>query len=99
MQKDGSRLIVFPNGTRKVVSADGRTTAVHFFNGDIKRIDPDQTVVSPLHWVGGAMATQHIACVCVIGVLLCRLKDNTHYLPRWPGSAGVSKVGLLYCIL
>ena len=51
MQKDGSRLIVFPNGTRKVVSADGRTTAVHFFNGDIKRIDPDQTVVSSLHWV------------------------------------------------
>lgn len=45
VQEDGSRRIVFPNGTHKVISADGKTVTVHFFNGDIKQIKPDQTVV------------------------------------------------------
>ena len=45
VQDDGSRRIVFPNGTHKVISADGKTVTVHFFNGDIKQIKPDQTVV------------------------------------------------------
>ncbi|XP_053351807.1 centromere protein J isoform X1 [Clarias gariepinus] len=42
---DGGRLTVFPNGTRKEVSADGLSVRVTFFNGDIKQILPDQRVI------------------------------------------------------
>ncbi|KAK3543932.1 hypothetical protein QTP70_031836 [Hemibagrus guttatus] len=42
---DGGRLTVFPNGTRKQVSADGLTVTITFFNGDIKQIMPDQRVI------------------------------------------------------
>ncbi|KAK1797881.1 hypothetical protein P4O66_008226, partial [Electrophorus voltai] len=42
---DGGRLIVFPNGTRKELSADGLSVSVTFFNGDIKHIMPDQRVI------------------------------------------------------
>ncbi|MCJ8732243.1 hypothetical protein PDJAM_G00209100 [Pangasius djambal] len=45
MFPDGGRLIVFPNGTRKEVSADGLSVRVTFFNGDIKQIMPDQRVI------------------------------------------------------
>ncbi|XP_069011136.1 centromere protein J [Embiotoca jacksoni] len=41
----GDRLIVFPNGTRKEVSADGVSVKVTFFNGDTKRITADQRVI------------------------------------------------------
>ncbi|XP_026151060.1 centromere protein J isoform X2 [Mastacembelus armatus] len=41
----GDRLIVFPNGTRKEVSADGLTVKVTFFNGDTKQMTADQRVV------------------------------------------------------
>ncbi|XP_029981433.1 centromere protein J isoform X2 [Sphaeramia orbicularis] len=41
----GSRLIIFPNGTRKEVSADGLTMKVTFFNGDTKQITADQRVI------------------------------------------------------
>ncbi|KAK2905756.1 centromere protein J [Channa argus] len=41
----GDRLIVFPNGTRKEVSADGLTVKVAFFNGDTKQIAADQRVI------------------------------------------------------
>ncbi|XP_047458052.1 centromere protein J [Mugil cephalus] len=41
----GDRLIVFPNGTRKEVSADGRSVKVTFFNGDTKQITADQRVI------------------------------------------------------
>lgn len=43
---DGGRLVVFPNGTRKELSADGQTVKVMFFNGDVKHTMPDQRVVS-----------------------------------------------------
>nr|XP_060626959.1 centromere protein J isoform X1 [Anolis sagrei ordinatus]XP_060626960.1 centromere protein J isoform X1 [Anolis sagrei ordinatus] len=43
--KNGSHLIIFPNGTRKEVSYDGKITTVSFFNGDIKQILEDQRVV------------------------------------------------------
>ncbi|XP_048351513.1 centromere protein J [Sphaerodactylus townsendi] len=43
--KDGSHLIIFPNGTRKEVSCDGKTTTVTFFNGDIKQVLEDQRVI------------------------------------------------------
>lgn len=46
IQKDGSRVIVFPNGTRKIISADKKSVSVYFFNGDVKHVKPDQTVVS-----------------------------------------------------
>ncbi|XP_045910595.1 centromere protein J isoform X2 [Micropterus dolomieu] len=41
----GDRLIAFPNGTRKEVSADGLTVKVTFFNGDTKQITADQRVI------------------------------------------------------
>ena len=40
----GRREIIFPNGTRKDISADGETTIVTFFNGDIKQILPENKV-------------------------------------------------------
>ncbi|KAH0625125.1 hypothetical protein JD844_033264 [Phrynosoma platyrhinos] len=43
--KNGCHLIIFPNGTRKEVSGDGKITTVSFFNGDIKQILEDQRVV------------------------------------------------------
>ncbi|XP_069090630.1 centromere protein J-like isoform X2 [Pleurodeles waltl] len=42
---DGRRIITFRNGTRKEISADGTSVMVTFFNGDIKKILPDQRVV------------------------------------------------------
>ncbi|CAL8267298.1 unnamed protein product [Lota lota] len=41
----GRRLIVFPNGTRKELSADGLTATVTFFNGDTKQVMADQRVI------------------------------------------------------
>jgi len=42
---DGSREVLFTNGTRKQISSDGQTIIVSFFNGDIKQISPDGRVV------------------------------------------------------
>ncbi|XP_016298482.1 centromere protein J-like isoform X3 [Sinocyclocheilus anshuiensis] len=42
---DGGRLVVFPNGTRKELSADGQMVKVMFFNGDVKHTMPDQRVI------------------------------------------------------
>ena len=33
---DGSVEVTYPNGNRKVVSADGRGVKVHYYNGDVK---------------------------------------------------------------
>ncbi|XP_023683356.2 centrosomal P4.1-associated protein [Paramormyrops kingsleyae] len=41
----GGRLILFPNGTRKEVSADGQTVKITFFNGDVKQVTDDQQVI------------------------------------------------------
>ncbi|KAL0963606.1 hypothetical protein UPYG_G00308530 [Umbra pygmaea] len=41
----GGKLIIFPNGTRKEVAADGLTAKVTFFNGDIKQVMADQRVI------------------------------------------------------
>ena len=46
VMQDGSKVTLCTNGTRKVVSADGRSVTLHFFNGDIKHIQPDKSVVS-----------------------------------------------------
>nr|XP_048297960.1 centromere protein J isoform X2 [Myodes glareolus] len=43
--KNGCRVILFPNGTRKEVSADGKSITVTFFNGDVKQVMPDERVV------------------------------------------------------
>ncbi|XP_004715464.1 centromere protein J [Echinops telfairi] len=43
--QDGSHVILFPNGTRKEVSADGKTLTVTFFNGDVKQVMPDERVI------------------------------------------------------
>ena len=42
---DGSREILFTNGTRKQISSDSQTIIVSFFNGDIKQMLPDGRVV------------------------------------------------------
>ncbi|XP_029386349.1 centromere protein J isoform X2 [Echeneis naucrates] len=43
--RGGDRIVIFPNGTRKEVSADGQTLKVTFFNGDTKQVTADQTVI------------------------------------------------------
>ncbi|XP_064442403.1 centromere protein J isoform X4 [Mirounga angustirostris] len=43
--KNGCHVILFPNGTRKEVSADGKIVTVTFFNGDVKQVMPDERVI------------------------------------------------------
>ncbi|RMC07313.1 hypothetical protein DUI87_16771 [Hirundo rustica rustica] len=43
--KNGCHLVFFPNGTWKKVGSDGKTVTITFFNGDVKQIMPDQTVI------------------------------------------------------
>ncbi|XP_028638475.1 T-complex protein 10A homolog 2 [Grammomys surdaster] len=42
---DGRTIITFPNGTRKEISADKKTTLIKFFNGDMKKVKSDQRVI------------------------------------------------------
>ncbi|XP_051471242.1 centromere protein J-like [Apus apus] len=42
---DGRRIITFRNGTKKEISADKRMTTINFFNGDVKKIMPDQSMI------------------------------------------------------
>ncbi|XP_059128867.1 centromere protein J-like [Peromyscus eremicus] len=42
---DGRTIITFPNGTRKEISADKKTTLIKFFNGDMKKVKPDKRVI------------------------------------------------------
>ena len=48
---DGSRVVMFSNGTRKEISADGVSVIVTFFNGDVKQIMSDERVVSQKNFV------------------------------------------------
>ncbi|XP_008587372.1 PREDICTED: centromere protein J-like, partial [Galeopterus variegatus] len=41
---DDCQIITFPNGTEET-RADKKTTVIRFFNGDVKKIKPDQRVV------------------------------------------------------
>ncbi|XP_040196492.1 centromere protein J isoform X2 [Rana temporaria] len=43
--KNGCHVILFTNGTQKEVSADGKSTTVTFFNGDVKKVMADQRVI------------------------------------------------------
>nr|KAF6427271.1 centromere protein J [Rousettus aegyptiacus] len=52
--ESGCRVILFPNGTRKEVSADGKTVTVTFFNGDVKQVLPDERVI---YYYAGAQTT------------------------------------------
>ncbi|XP_006879614.1 PREDICTED: centromere protein J [Elephantulus edwardii] len=52
--KNGCHIVLFPNGTRKDVSADGKTLTVTFFNGDVKQVLPDQRVI---YYYAAAQAT------------------------------------------
>lgn len=42
---DGRTNSTFPNGTKKEISADRKTITTRFYNGDVKKVKPDQTVV------------------------------------------------------
>ncbi|KAJ8270712.1 hypothetical protein GJAV_G00118380 [Gymnothorax javanicus] len=50
----GRRIIVFRNGTKKEISADGKSTMVTFFNGDVKHILTDEKEV---YYYADAQAT------------------------------------------
>uniref|UniRef100_A0A8C4RIT1 Centromere protein J C-terminal domain-containing protein n=1 Tax=Erpetoichthys calabaricus TaxID=27687 RepID=A0A8C4RIT1_ERPCA len=41
----GRRVIMFRNGTKKEIEADGKSVTVTFFNGDVKKIMADERVV------------------------------------------------------
>ncbi|XP_048389041.1 centromere protein J isoform X1 [Stegostoma tigrinum] len=43
--RSGRHVIIFCNGTRKEISADGKTIRVTFFNGDVKQMMSDRTVI------------------------------------------------------
>ncbi len=45
LQPDGSNVITFSNGTRKIIDPDGKSSSVYFFNGDVKHVNSDETVV------------------------------------------------------
>ncbi|XP_075452922.1 uncharacterized protein LOC142493194 isoform X2 [Ascaphus truei] len=42
---DGRTIITFQNGTKKEISGDGKSLIVSFFNGDVKKMMPDQSVI------------------------------------------------------
>ncbi|XP_048661710.1 centromere protein J-like [Marmota marmota marmota] len=42
---DGRTIVTFPNGTKKEISADRKTITTRFYNGDVKKVKPDQTVI------------------------------------------------------
>ncbi|KAG2468011.1 CENPJ protein, partial [Polypterus senegalus] len=42
---NGRRVIMFRNGTKKEIEADGKSVTVTFFNGDVKKIMADERVV------------------------------------------------------
>ncbi|XP_034284363.1 centromere protein J-like isoform X2 [Pantherophis guttatus] len=42
---DGRRITIYPNGTKMEISTDKKTATVTFYNGDIKKILADQTVI------------------------------------------------------
>lgn len=82
----GDRLITFPNGTRKEVSADGLTVKVTFFNGDTKQITADQRVVRPTitgHWWISETMQSFQTKECVPKDLLVQLlKDSPMFLDK-----------------
>ena len=46
MLSNGSREITFPNGTRKTIDQSNQNIVISFFNGDMKQILPDESIVS-----------------------------------------------------
>ncbi|XP_075930668.1 centrosomal P4.1-associated protein-like [Petromyzon marinus] len=55
VSRGGRRTLRFPNGTRREVSPGGRSVLVAFFNGDVKRVLPDQRVI---YYYADAQTTQ-----------------------------------------
>lgn len=79
--KNGCRLILFPNGTRKEVSADGKSVTVNFFNGDVKQVMPDERVVCFPRDV--FFKLNHLNHLGRKGFLtLCLYRSTTMLLPR-----------------
>lgn len=80
MYESGCRVILFPNGTRKEVSADGKTVTVTFFNGDVKQVLPDERVVGVL----GAGSARGADVSVGTAVTLCLHRSTTMRAPRPP---------------
>ncbi|MBN3314459.1 CENPJ protein, partial [Atractosteus spatula] len=53
----GHRIITFRNGTKKEISADGKSVTVTFFNGDIKQILPEGKVKQKIYFYADAQTT------------------------------------------
>uniref|UniRef100_W5NFG0 Centromere protein J C-terminal domain-containing protein n=1 Tax=Lepisosteus oculatus TaxID=7918 RepID=W5NFG0_LEPOC len=53
----GHRIITFRNGTKKEISADGKSVTVTFFNGDIKQILPVGKVKQKIYFYADAQTT------------------------------------------
>ncbi|KAF7215319.1 centromere protein J isoform X2 [Nothobranchius furzeri] len=73
----GDRLIVFPNGTRKEITADGLSAKVTFFNGDTKQITADQRVI---YYYSEAQTT-HITYPDGVEVLLFPNNQTEKHFP------------------
>ncbi|XP_032071919.1 centromere protein J-like [Thamnophis elegans] len=54
---DGRRITTYPNGTKMEISTDKKTVTVTFYNGDIKKILADQTVI---YYYGDAQTSRTI---------------------------------------
>ena len=77
IDEDGSQVITFPNGTRKIVNTDG-SVSMYFFNGDSKQIKPDNTVVFNFN---NLVCKYNIFInTFPIDLLLCGIRYNSHYI-------------------
>lgn len=66
---NGNKEIQFPNGTRKEIAANGELTQVFFFNGDVKRVMPDQSVVKLLQ-IDRTMSLLTIIVLLLLSILV-----------------------------
>lgn len=75
-QDDGSRVILFPNGTRKIISPDKKSVSVYFFNGDVKHVKPDHTVVRTCTYMSAYIL---YVCVCTLYTGLQELEGDGNF--------------------
>lgn len=78
VREDGSTVMLCSNGTRKIVSVDGKSVTLEFQNGDTKHIGPDNTVVCAV--CVHVYPSPSLTAGCVLDVLLLPVSDNTHHL-------------------
>lgn len=77
LREDGSKVTLCSNGTRKIVSGDGKSVTLEFQNGDTKHIGPDNTVVCCVY---GSLSSPSLIAGSVLGLLLLSVSDHTHHI-------------------